>query len=52
MIIICCNITKYDTEIILLFSVRPLSLSFFFPQPDLILVRDSQLLLPTIAANN
>ena len=51
MIIICCDITKYDTEIILLFSVSPLSL-FCPPQSDLILVRDSQLLLSTVVANN
>lgn len=29
MIIICCDITKFDTEIILLFSVSPLSLIFY-----------------------
>lgn len=53
MIIICCNITKYDTEIILLYSVSPFSLFFFFsPQSDLILVRESQLLFPTVVANN
>lgn len=55
MIIICFNITKYDTEMILLHSASPLSFSLslclFFLQSDLILLRESQLLFPTIVAN-
>lgn len=51
MIILCCNITKFNTEVVLLLSVSPLSL-FFFSHSDLILLRDSQILLPTSVGNN
>lgn len=51
MIITCCDITKYDAEIILPFPKSSSSV-FYCPQSELILVRDSQLLLPTIVANN
>lgn len=50
MIILCCNTTTFNIKIVLLLSVSPLSL--FFSLSDLILLRDSQLLLPTSVGNN